>query len=142
MDRSNNLMAPHCCFISKVETNLKKHSSKKHSSYFCAFFFGHRWSLHLQSNISWCLKVEPKSVRGSTHELASASTAAQRNVFRLKLPSVPTVYPTLHHLTSSFSSSHHQQISLFCSILNPPPPKKKPPPVVSLLPTTLSLPVR
>lgn len=112
-------MAPNCCFISKVEANLKKHSSKKHSSYSCAFLFGHCWSLRLQSNISWWPKVEPKSVWGSTHEIASVSTAAQRNVFRLKLPSVPTVYPTLHHLTSSFSSSHHQQNSLFCSILNP-----------------------
>lgn len=94
------------------------------------------------SSVSWWLKVEPKSDWCSTHVIASSSTAAQRNVFRLNLPSVSTAYLTLHPPSSNF----------LLLLLLPPPansplllhpesPKNNHPPVVSLLPTTLPLPV-
>lgn len=94
------------------------------------------------SSISWWLKVEPKSDWCSTCVIASSSTAARRNLFRLNLPSVPTAYLTLHPPSSNFLVLLLLPPPANSPLLLRPESPKNNHPVVSLLPTTLPLPVR
>lgn len=94
------------------------------------------------SSISWWLKVEPKSDWCSTCVITSSSTAARRNLFRLNLPSVPTAYLTLHPPSSNFLVLLLLPPPANSPLLLHPESPKNNHPVVSLLPTTLPLPVR